>query len=512
MRNLHKTGENRVAIAAGVAIVLAGTVLRITAARDCFWLDEIWSYFIALRADHILEIFTKFNIVDNNHHLNTLFMYLTGETRNWVWYRVPSIITGSLLLVLIWRAAAAQSTVAGLLALVLAAASYPLILYSSEARGYAPALFFIMASFFLMQQYWDRKNIPTLLLFWLTTTLGLLANLSVAFTWFAIIIWSSLLGWNQTRSLRITITELIKCHSVPFFLWLFLVRSYITINTPLNNLGTRSPELIVEFLATTGTALTGAPQQAYLFLTITALALILFIFGYRDLYRKSATTAIFFLTAACLPPLLCILGRESLHFRFSLAAFPFVYIIMAHGLAVCLKNKGIPRIICCLFCICFLFGNTIRIYSLIHVGRGEYLKGIRYMAEQSQGRQIVVASDNDFRNKMVLDFYARFLPKDKQLVYIHLEKWLVYGSDWLILHDQQVNAVPKPFYRYGTHMYRLKQTFPYGGVSGWNWFLYRNMAMDTSKHTHPATSVTENQAAPPSVDRGGHIDRHTAAE
>ena len=79
---------------------------------------------------------------DNNHLLNTLWIYAVGDRPTWFAYRLFSILTGSAAIAATGLALRRVGRVESLVAAVLVAASYPMIVYSSEARGYAPAVFF----------------------------------------------------------------------------------------------------------------------------------------------------------------------------------------------------------------------------------------------------------------------------------------------------------------------------------------------------------------------------------
>src|SRR5688500_7776446 len=81
-------------IVAVVAIVLIWCGLRIAASMDAFWIDEIISWKFARGANSILDLFTRVHS-DNNHHLNTIWMYLVGDVRYWQLYRIPAIATGT---------------------------------------------------------------------------------------------------------------------------------------------------------------------------------------------------------------------------------------------------------------------------------------------------------------------------------------------------------------------------------------------------------------------------------
>src|SRR3989442_8425256 len=77
------------------AIVIGAYALRLFAARDEFWVDEIISWRFA-RSPQASVLGILFGIhSDNNHHLNTLWMYLIGDRWQWMWYRVPAVLFGA---------------------------------------------------------------------------------------------------------------------------------------------------------------------------------------------------------------------------------------------------------------------------------------------------------------------------------------------------------------------------------------------------------------------------------
>lgn len=478
-------------------LVLAGVALRIGSSMNCFWMDEIWSYFTAMQASHPWEIITKIEVT-NNHPLNTLFIYLMGDTKNWVWYRVPSIITGSLVPVLVWKAASEYGLVEGLAAVGIATISYPLVLYSSEARGYAPALFFALVSFFLLQDYWKSRDKTTLFLFWFSTILGLLSNLSFGLTYMALIIWSMLHEASKSQRFYDTAAELLRCHTPPLIAMLYLVRSYIFITVKNGVAGARSPIFIALSFKTLLAAMLGTPQKGMILAAAVLVFMFLLTAGFIRLYKTDKLRAVFFLLAIFLPPVMGNLTSKLFYFRFILVSFPFAFIVLGIGLSACFKHSLYSRTVAIVFLALFIYGNCTRIYGLIKIGRGDYLGAVMYMAENSKRKYITkphgiiikggtshqtakedwitVASDHDFRNTMVLIFYSRYLPPGKNLVYVPHKQWLKEGSDWLLFHTQYTGVVPPPVYKLNNvQVYVLEKIFPYSGVSGWNWFLYRRI-------------------------------------
>ncbi|NJL58470.1 MAG: hypothetical protein HC887_01260 [Desulfobacteraceae bacterium] len=124
-------------------VFLLSSALIISAARGDLWLDEIWSLSFALTSHSLTDIFTQFRH-DNNHVLNTLFLYCIGEQKMlWV-YRLFSVVSGIGSVFLgAYIAKKNWGYPEALCSAVLIGTSYPLVIYYSEARGYAPAIFLL---------------------------------------------------------------------------------------------------------------------------------------------------------------------------------------------------------------------------------------------------------------------------------------------------------------------------------------------------------------------------------
>jgi len=141
-----------------VMLTLVALLLRLYAAADNFGLDEIFNYYLAMYQVHaVSDIFTSINI--EHQFLVTLSMYLLGDQLNWVWYRLPSVIAGTGTLALMAMVGYRRMRpVALIVTLAVAVVSYPMVVYSSEARGYAPAAFFSLAMWVLIEAYWHHRN------------------------------------------------------------------------------------------------------------------------------------------------------------------------------------------------------------------------------------------------------------------------------------------------------------------------------------------------------------------
>ena len=121
------------------ALIVLAAIMRVIATHNDLWLDELISLRIANAVKTPWQIFSNVHS-DNNHYLNTLFLYFAKKQSYAPAYRWLSVLWGVLLVpagywLLVRRSRMEAVILAGLLA-----CSYPLIHFSSEARGYSGAL------------------------------------------------------------------------------------------------------------------------------------------------------------------------------------------------------------------------------------------------------------------------------------------------------------------------------------------------------------------------------------
>src|SRR5205823_152187 len=75
-------------------------------------------------------------------------------------------------------------------AMILVSVSYPLIVYSSEARGYAPMVFFVLMAVSAHERVLRSRTWPALIAFWTAAILGMLSHLTFLHAYVAIVLWS----------------------------------------------------------------------------------------------------------------------------------------------------------------------------------------------------------------------------------------------------------------------------------------------------------------------------------
>ncbi len=117
-------------------VTLAGFGLRIAAAQGDLWLDEIWSLNLVAGIRSAGGVFWDISH-DNNHYLNSLWLYLAGPDRSALVYRAPAVLFGTLSILMAARIGFRRSPATAVAAAGLTACAFPFVNYGSEARGYA---------------------------------------------------------------------------------------------------------------------------------------------------------------------------------------------------------------------------------------------------------------------------------------------------------------------------------------------------------------------------------------
>ena len=148
-----------------------------------------------------------------------------------------------------------------------------------------------------------------------------------------------------------------------------------------------------------------------------------------------------------------------------------------------IRSGQVGRVIAYPSLVLFLVGNVYYTSDLLHDGRGQYREMVRDIAERTTGPLVTVASEQDFRNRMVIDFYRRDVA-DKRIVYVPSERAQDIAPMWLVLNylsrsDQMDPQLIGP----RGDRYILEQTYPSGLLSGWHLALYRKTAAEEADST-----------------------------
>ena len=143
-----------IAVAAFVALGLA---LRLMAARHDLWLDEIWSIDLVQGLSSPDQVFWRISH-DNNHFLNSLWLYALGPDREPMLYRLPAVLLGTLSVLVGARIGLRRSAATGVAAAALVSTSSLLVNYGSEARGYAGLILALLVGIDAFERSVERPS------------------------------------------------------------------------------------------------------------------------------------------------------------------------------------------------------------------------------------------------------------------------------------------------------------------------------------------------------------------
>lgn len=462
------------ALRALVAITLVAAVPRVVGSFDAFWLDEIWSLQLASRVQAPWQVFTALHH-DNNHYLITLWMRLVGPDIPWPLYRLPALLAGVATVFLAGWVEFRGGLVRGVLASTLVGISYPLVQYSSEARGYAVVVLLAIAAYGLLAHHHRTGNRASALLFGLVSALGFLAHLTF------LTVYVPLLGWSvwavvSRRDAPPRFARLMGAHLLPIAVVLLLI--LVDVRYLVRGGGPELPPL-VGWYRSWFYAL-GLPFRSLPGAVFGALFLALVGLGLREQMRDGDGSWVFFILVLAFPlALLLALRTGYAPPRYFLASLVFGLLLVGRGLVVLLRGSVPTRILGGVLIGLLLAGNGLRDFRFLRDGRGAYREAVRYLSSHTLGDTIRVASDHDFQSSMVLGYYSRFLPGDDTLEYVDAERERDEPAEWFLTHG--VGAAFRPADTLAPAMpgvsvpvpYTLQRVFPQYGLSGWKWALYR---------------------------------------
>lgn len=470
--DLARLTERRRWITAIALIVTAGAVIRCLAVIDDFWLDEIWSLTMAMNASSVWEILQTAH--DNNHHLNTLFLYLLGPRDGWIPYRWLSLVCGMGTIILGLLLGLRRGRLVALTTGLLLSLSFFMIVYSTEARGYSPAGFFALLCFLVLEKALERETCVRVLLWGALVILGFSSHFSFGIFYLAALAWSAIHCLRSSRGYREWVFRWARLHALPLvylvFLYLLVLRRLHVGGGPEWNWAQVLDETIGWSI---GYPLGVVP------LIVPALGLMAALTwdAWKE-QKEGSSEWVFYAFVILLSPIatLIVSRPDYLFPRYFFISIVFLLIMLARCIARVAAKGRAGRIVAALLVGVFCVGNGSHIVPFLRYGRGQYGDAIRYMAENTQVPVVSVASDHDFRNRMVVNFHARSVLPDKKIVYCEMQRVPSEGVNWILTHSQARNPQSPQVLRLPTgHFYTLRKEFRHYGPSGWHWFLYERV-------------------------------------
>jgi len=466
------------------AIILVGAWLRLRGAFGEMWFDEIWSYNIAMGLESWHEAFWK-QPKDNNHPLNTLWLYLMGPGREMWVYHLFSVITGTAsIFVAGWIAArkgSRRSPSRLLVTMLLVAVLYPYINFGSEARGYAPMMLFTVLAYGAVEPP-DTKAYVARWGYGLAGLLAVLSHLAAVPVLVALSLCFAIRQRLQGHSFVHALHATVRLNA-PLVAGLLVFVSGILYGAHLNG-------NVIQF---GGSTLTCLDKNCF----VTALdEMTRFTVGgfgekasglYSGLYLIMILGSVLWLAAIgnrrALPLGLILLGVPLLFFaanqpalphgRYFLAVFAFVPFLVAEVMGELLKRGFAARMFCSVALIALVGANAVAVKNFLAIGRGNTNPAFAYILENSTIQPITIGTEMKYQLKTVMDFVQhRQAPDHSTIDIIKFKNIPDKKPEWLVsvtIHTQNLPAQACT----GGLLYTLVHGYGHWGMAGSTWGLYR---------------------------------------
>jgi hypothetical protein len=463
---------------ASFALLLAlAAVARAPALRTDFWLDEIWSLEgFARRARSVADVFVGEGFRhDNNHPLNTLWLHALGERSGWIAYRALALASGLATVAAAIVFAGRRGRLAGIAAGILVSLSFLQVVYSTEARGYAPALAFALLAVLALERALDTGRAGPALAYAACTLGGLFAHPTFVFLYPGALAWSAARCLRAPRAMRVRVSRFVGLHAVPLAA-LWAVQHWIVRGAAR---GGGPPwtwaEVADDALAwTLGFPIRTVPAA----LSLAACALVL-VLELRALARENDDRWLLHLGVIVVAPVLtlALFGRTYLFARYFLLPLSFFLLVLASALARLARRPRSGKLAAALLLLAFAAGNAAHLAPFYDHGRGGASAAVRQMLADSPPGEIVVSgSPVDVWTEAPLAFYARHIDPARAVRYV--ERASVrpagVGLDWFVEQSYaREPPAPETTIRFAGQPFELAATYPAYGPSGIAWFLYR---------------------------------------
>jgi len=448
---------------AAAVLVAGGVAVRVLAARGDMWIDEIWSIGMAHESPGVVALLTAMPS-DNNHHLNTLFQLLVGPNAPSLVHRSLAIAAGLGTLLLTASSPLAGDRPQRLVALFLMAVSPFAVQYTSEARGYGPALFLALACACLWDAYRRRPRVVTGALFTFSAALGLLSHLTVAFPLAAVAAWALLdlprrVGWRRAAA---TLAGLFALPAATLaFLYVFHLRPMV--------LGGGDGTPFFEALRQAVDAMLGIPRGPLEILSVAALGA-----GAAELLRMARSDrgrAAFFAIALLAEPAWILVSRpEMVYARYFVVSTPFFLILLAGALRRLGASRPWGRGASAGILAVIAAASTLHLATLLRDGRGHFREVLAWMYDHGRGDVITVGSDHDIPTFTVLRYYARESGRTERVVLLPREQWTSVYPEWIV---REGGPEPESFIARNGKRYERVRSFTASPNAGLDWRLYR---------------------------------------
>ncbi len=450
----------------GVAILVLALILRLIGARGDLGQDEILSLSTVAKVKRIDRIFWAVNF-DNNHPLNSAWLYIVGAHASYLVLRAFSIALGLGTVVAAGIWGARRSRVTGLIGMLLMATSYFMVNYQSEARGYAGLVLCMLLASMALESILEGKDRRLPLAFALLG--GFLFHPYVIFAGAAMAVTCLWIVWKRERSLQGAAEFTLRTFTWSLIMGAIAVSPILLLSYTVGDV---LPFHWPVFLATYGDAAgfsVALPElhRSYVYAGISVvLAIGLFVKKPED-FRAT----LYLCMLVVVPGVLSLGHLPNLTYprHLTMVALAF-FLICADLLGWAWALNAKARLAAAIVVLAVVVGNGLNLQKFYASTRGHYEQAV--LAMTANGPATYAVSMGHLTN--MVDYYAA--RNNRTATYPPLSEWCTTPPDWYLMDRVVPAATPKEIVigpKECRITYARPADYPVWGLTGLEWLLYR---------------------------------------
>jgi hypothetical protein len=467
-----------------VGCLCLGAALRVAAAVNDLWLDEIWTlWMLGQEVKEPLDLVRGAMRHDNNHLLNSAWMYALGPHRPSLVYRLPAILAGVAAIAIAWAIGRQRSGAAARFAAVAFAISYVLVNCQSEARGYGLLSASVLAGQWALAARFFRSRgeaVPAAeggpahaAWFNVACLVGLLSHATFVLWYLAALSWTAVKIAAGKGSVARKLGSLAAWHALPLAalaaVYLGLYRGMTVGGGPESSPFTT----VCQTLSLLAGGPAGSPGSLIVAGCVATVGLLCLV----QATRRAAEEAAFFLLAILVVPAAVLAS-------FPVACYAARHFIVPSIVLMVLITRELPDLFrgsrllhggVVALAVAAAGGNLARDAALVARGRGDYAATLDWMRSVSADPQGVITcySNHEFRNRLLIAYHSASIPGGRYRLY-DAGSLPPHGAEWYILFDSREGGVGKDRIadRHG-NPYRLLRSMRSGGLTPSHWHVYR---------------------------------------
>lgn len=421
-------------LAAALAIVALALVLRLEGARGELWIDEVWTLSLLTDVAGVGEIVWGINH-DNNHILNSVWLYLIGPDAAPIAQRGLSIVFGALSAGVAFRIGMRRGMAEGLAAALLFAATYPMVYFGSEARGYAGLILLCLCALVLLEREFTAPAARNRLLLGVALALAVLSQFIALAVVGLLGFWTAWRAWRQTKRLgaaeQATLTIFLPTLVLLILLGAAILYGAVRDGFAIGNVEETGLVGALDGYGRLVALLLGMPPSLPAALGLVALAAALLFAALVWGRRGNDRLALHVAGLAGLPALMIAAGLPNLDLpRYFLPGGILFLLLLADLFGAAWRHGGGARITAVAVLTAILVGNAAALKTFYETRRSHFGEALALMAEETPGRPLVFGADQDFRATTMVGFLAPAL--GLATVHVPGDSWCATPPDWLL--------------------------------------------------------------------------------